>query len=160
MTSTPDFSNTSEVNKLNFSLAAQLSGRWLKNRNKISADLFENDILHSINDKFVNAFNKCQFEGRFQRIEQDNMTFFLDGAHTKESMDICTNWFLKQTENSKDSINVLVFNVTGDRDSAALLSSLHSMNFHYVLFSTNISNSESENGKCGEFYISKYLKPS
>lgn len=149
--SSPDFTKTSEVNKLNFSLAAQLSGRWLRNRNKISEDLFKEDILHSIDDKFVDAFNKCQFEGRFQRIEQGKLTYFLDGAHTKESMEICIKWFSKQIENSKDAVNVLVFNVTGDRDSAAILRSLHSMNFHYALFSTNISNSDSENGKCGEF---------
>lgn len=151
MTSKPDFSRTSEVNKINFSLAAQLSGRWLRNRDKILTNLFEDNVLHSINDKFVEAFNTCQFDGRYQRIEQENLTFFLDGAHTKDSMEISTKWFSKQTEDKKDAINVLVFNVTGDRDSAVILSSLHSLNFHYVLFSTNISNSDSENGTCGEF---------
>jgi len=150
-TSSPDFSKTSEVNKINFSLAAQLSGRWLRNRNKITTNLFEDNVLHSINDKFVEAFNTCQFDGRYQRIEQENLTFFLDGAHTKDSMEICTNWFSKQIEGKKDVVNVLVFNVTGDRDSAAILSSLHSLNFHYVLFSTNISNSDSENGTCENF---------
>lgn len=153
MNSCPDFSKTSEVNKLNFSLAAQISARWLRNRSKISTNLFKNDVLFSINDKFVDAFNKCQNLGRFQRIDQENLTYFFDGAHTKDSMVICANWFLKQTENSKDSINILVFNVTGDRDSAAILGTLHSLNFHYVLFSTNISNSDSENGKCGNFSI-------
>lgn len=82
-------------------------------------------------------------------IVQGNLTYFLDGAHTKESMAICTDWFAKQIK--KDAINILVFNVTGERDSAAILSSLHSLKFHYVCFSTNISNSKSDNGKCGEF---------
>lgn len=135
---------------MNFSLAAQLSARWLRSRNKISEDAFDGDVLHSINDKFIEAFKKCQFEGRFQRIEQENLTFFLDGAHTKESMAICNNWFTKQIEKSSEAINVLVFNVTGDRDAAAILSSLHSMKFNYVCFTTNIANSTSENGKCGE----------
>lgn len=157
MTSSPDFTKTSEVNKSNFSLAAQLSGRWLRTRNKISTDSFRDDVLHSINNKFIDAFNKCHFEGRFQTIEQNNLTYFLDGAHTKESMEVCTDWFSKQIENSQDDLNILVFNVTGDRDSAAILSSLHSVNFHYVLFSTNISNSDSENGKCGESHIRNYL---
>lgn len=152
ITSSPDFDQTSEVNKLNFSLAAQLSARWLRSRNKISEDSFNGDVLHSISDKFVEAFTKCKFEGRFQRIEQDtNLTFFLDGAHTKESMQICTNWFTKQIEKSKNDIKVLVFNVTGDRDAPAILSSLHTMKFDYVCFTTNISTSVSDNGKCGEF---------
>lgn len=78
------------------------------------------------------------------------MTFYLDGAHTKESMEICTKWFSEQIENSKGAINVLVFNITGDRDAAAILKSLHSLNFHYVCFTTNIADSRSDNGQCGE----------
>jgi folylpolyglutamate synthase/dihydropteroate synthase len=151
MNSAPDFSQTSEVNRVNFSLAVQMSARWLRNRNKISQDSFDEEVLRFVDEKFVEAFRRCQFEGRFQRIEKERLTFFLDGAHTKESMDICTNWFKKQIEKSKDVINVLVFNVTGDRDAAAILKSLHSMNFHYVCFTTNIANSKSDNGKCGKF---------
>lgn len=156
MKSAPDFSQTSEVNRINFSLATQLSARWLRNRNKISRDAFDGENLHSVDEKFVDAFRRCQFEGRFQKIQQDRLTFFLDGAHTKESMDICINWFKKQIEDSKDAINVLVFNVTGDRDSAAILSSLHSMDFHYVCFATNIATSKSDDGKCGKLSFSSY----
>lgn len=153
MKSAPDFSQTSEVNRINFSLATQLSARWLKNRNKLSQDVFDGEVLKFVDEKFVEAFRRCQFEGRFQQIKaDDHLTYFLDGAHTKESMEICTSWFKKQIERTKDAINVLVFNVTGDRDSAAILKSLHSMNFHYVCFTTNIANSKSDNGKCGKFY--------
>lgn len=148
--SSPDFTRTAEVNKLNFSLAAQLSARWLRSRNLLSEDAFKGELLHSVDKNFVEAFENCQFAGRFQRIERNHCTYFLDGAHTKESMEICTSWFKKQIEDSSDSINILVFNVTGDRDSAAILSSLHSMNFHYVCFATNISNNSSDNGKNGE----------
>lgn len=148
--SRPDFTQTSEVNKLNFSLATQLSAQWLNNRNMLSKDAFSGGLLRTVDDTFVEAFSKCQFEGRFQRIERENLTYFLDGAHTKESMEICTKWFADQIKASKDSINVLVFNVTGDRNSAAILSSLHSMNFHYVCFATNISDIGSDNGKCGK----------
>jgi folylpolyglutamate synthase len=150
MTTAPDFKQTSEVNKFNFSLAVQLSATWLRNHNKIPSDVFKGDLVHSIGDKFVKAFNKCQFEGRFQRIERDNLTYFLDGAHTKESMEICSSWFANQTKDLKDAINILVFNVTGDRDSAAILRRLHSLNFNYVCFATNISTAKSDTGKNGE----------
>lgn len=156
LASIPDFSQTSEVNKLNFSLAIQLSAQWLKARRKISKEFFVDDCLHSIDAKFVDAFNKCQFEGRFQRIEQNGVTFFLDGAHTKESMEICVDWFAGQIQQMKDCINILIFNVTGDRDSAAILSSLNSKNFHYVCFTTNIATPQADNGKCGECLDSSY----
>lgn len=149
--SAPDFRRTSEVNKLNFSLAAQLSARWLRTRNLISENNFKDGVLHSIGGEFVEALNKCQFEGRFQRIENDSqLTYFLDGAHTKESVEICAEWFAQQTKGDLEAINVLVFNVTGDRDAAAILTSLHSMKFHYVCFTTNISDRDSDNGKCGK----------
>lgn len=154
----PDFTQTSEVNKLNFSLAAQLSGCWLRNHNKLSEDDFIGNVLHSVNDKFVEAYKTCNFAGRFQKIEQDNMTFFLDGAHTKESMEICTAWFKKQVENSNKAINILVFNVTGDRDAAAILRSLHSIDFKHICFTTNVSNSQSDNGKSGKFYYQIIMK--
>lgn len=150
MKSAPDFTQTSEVNRVNFSLATQLSARWLRNRNKISEDVFDGEVLRCVDEKFVDAFRRCQFDGRFQQINNDRLTFFLDGAHTKESMEICTNWFQNQIEKTKDAIKVLVFNVTGDRDSAAILSSLHSMKFHYVCFTTNIVDSKSDNEKCGK----------
>lgn len=45
----------------------------------------------------------------------DNLTFFLDGAHTGESATTCAEWFLGATAPaagalSDDSIRVLVFN--------------------------------------------------
>lgn len=155
--SRPDFTQTSEVNKLNFSLATQLSAQWLNNRSMLSKDAFSGGLLRTVDDTFVDAFRKCQFEGRFQKIERENLTYFLDGAHTKDSMEICTKWFADQIKTSKNSINVLVFNLTGDRDSAAILSTLHSMTFHYVCFATNISDSKSDNGKCGK-PIKSHLK--
>lgn len=146
----PDFTQTSEVNKLNFSLAAQLSARWLRNRQLLPEDAFIGHVLHCIDEKFVEAYSQCNFAGRFQKIEKDNMTFFLDGAHTKESMLICTTWFQKQIADSNDGLNILVFNVTGDRDSAAILSSLHSIDFKHICFTTNVSNNRSDNGKSGK----------
>lgn len=154
--SSPDFTKTEEVIKINFSLATQLSAKWLRNRNKLSESLFKGELLHSIDDNFLEAFRSCQFAGRFQKIERDHLTYFLDGAHTKDSMAICSRWFKKQVESTPGAINILVFNVTGDRDSAAFLSTLHALNFHYVCFSTNIPNVASDNGKCGKIKRSSY----
>lgn len=153
--SKPDFT-TSEVKALNFSLASQLSGKWLKNRQLLSENLFIGDVLNEIPDKFTSAFNKCQFDGRFQVIDGKNdITFYLDGAHTKDSMSICANWFSKQLhkvgDDKSECINVLIFNVTGDRDSELIMKQLHSIRFDYVCFTTNILNNDAYNEKCENF---------
>lgn len=156
----PDFSQTADVNRSNYSLAAQISACWLRKRNKLPCDYFSNDILKVIDKKFVDAYQKCQFEGRFQRIEGEGITFFLDGAHTIDSMRICANWFEKQLEKDNGNLNVLVFNVTGDRDSEQILEQLHSIKFNLVCFTTNILDSESYNEQCGKqnlCVINKYF---
>jgi folylpolyglutamate synthase/dihydropteroate synthase len=42
----------------------------------------------------------------------------------------------------KKSLNILLFNVTGDRDSEHILQSLHSIPFDLVCFTTNIASDE------------------
>ncbi|CAG9783331.1 unnamed protein product [Diatraea saccharalis] len=44
------------------------------------------------------GLKECKWPGRYQIVETSYATFFLDGAHTKESMEICFKWF---TENNK-----------------------------------------------------------
>lgn len=39
------------------------------------------------------GLGKCQWPGRYQVINADYAKFYLDGAHTKESMEICAQWF-------------------------------------------------------------------
>jgi folylpolyglutamate synthase len=147
----PDFSQTSEVDRLNFSLASQLSARWLRNRHRLSEEHFSDNVLRSIDKKFVDAYEKCHFDGRFQRIEDESMTYFLDGAHTIDSMKICSEWFAKQVVNgNQEQLNVLVFNVTGDRDSELILQQLHSIKFDLVCFSTNIPDDESHCEQSGK----------
>lgn len=148
----PDFTSSSEVRALNFSLSTQLSSCWLKNRKLISEDLFIGDEMVAVEHKFIDAFKKCQFNGRFEVIDGGNdITYFLDGAHTKDSMQICADWFSKQLQNkAADCINILIFNVTGDRDSELIMKQLHSIRFDYVCFTTNILNSDAYNEQSGE----------
>lgn len=139
----PDFSHTSEVNRLNFSLASQLAARWLRNRHLLSDTNFDGNLLKTIEKRFVDAFEKCHFDGRFQRIEDEGMTFYLDGAHTIDSMKICSEWFAKQVDDAnREQLNVLVFNVTGDRDSELILRQLYTVGFDVVCFCTNILDSD------------------
>jgi folylpolyglutamate synthase len=153
--SKPDF--THEVNKLNFSLAAQISSRWLRNRKRISESLFENNLLIAIEKQFIDAYQKCNFEGRFQKIDDNKITYYFDGAHTIESMKVCSQWFSKQLSN--DEITILVFNVTGDRDSELIMKQLHSIKFDNVCFTTNIANDDLNvsDGKLHFFMLTNYI---
>lgn len=56
------------------------------------------------------------------------ITYYLDGAHTVESIEQFIDWFLeiKKKEKTSDLTekNVLMFNYTGERDSAKFLNLL------------------------------------
>jgi len=142
--SLPDFKQTSEINKINFSLAAQLSARWLKNRALLSERYFSDNVLIVVESRFIAAIKKFQFEGRFQQIKAGGgINFYLDGAHTIDSMVITSTWFYSKIENEK-TMNILLFNVGGDRDSEKIMHSLLSIPFDVVCFTTNIANDETD----------------
>lgn len=43
--------------------------------------------------KFHAALENCVWPGRFQTVEKGNITYYLDGAHTHQSMKYCARWF-------------------------------------------------------------------
>lgn len=47
-------------------------------------------------------------------------SIYLDGAHTTESLNLCSEWFSKSTKNSNNE-KVLIFNLTGEREAVKLL---------------------------------------
>lgn len=91
---------------------------------------------------------KCESGTRSTGAGDDvtSIHFFLDGAHTKESMDLCIEWFNKSSSSghpsassSVTSVNrVLLFNCTGYRNPIELLTPLlQGPTFRAVLFSPN-----------------------
>lgn len=40
----------------------------------------------------------CVWPGRVQVIRKSNMKYFLDGAHTSDSIDLCSQWFRRKSE--------------------------------------------------------------
>lgn len=73
-------------------------------------------------------------------------SYFLDGAHTMESINVCNKWFSEKTKNSKKK-KALMFNLTGERDSETILKELHKQQFDLVAFVPNQSISDSKSGK-------------
>ncbi|XP_075041257.1 folylpolyglutamate synthase, mitochondrial isoform X2 [Mixophyes fleayi] len=82
--------------------------------------------------------------GRTQVLKHGPISYYIDGAHTSSSIKACVRWFQERALNEEKAemgsvVRVLVFNATGDRDTAALLKLLHPCDFDYAVFCPNIS---------------------
>ncbi|KAI8429436.1 hypothetical protein MSG28_000076 [Choristoneura fumiferana] len=129
----------------NASLAVQLAHAWLKHvkvsglKNKtvkkVGGKLSEIDaVITGVEKGYGREFDvpietvlglkECRWPGRYQKIEGDYATFYLDGAHTAESMVICAQYQNK----------ILIFSATGDRDVEILLKPLTKLHFKVVFF--------------------------
>ncbi|VDD80731.1 unnamed protein product [Mesocestoides corti] len=79
--------------------------------------------------------------GRFQVVQvTKSVTFFLDCAHTTDSIKHCSNWFNTASEMATSTprtqiIRILLFTVTGTRDPGPMLELLQVHNFDAVHFS-------------------------
>jgi len=71
-----------EVQLLNFSLARTVSNSFLRQRAPQS-----NAMLSSLD--IIQGLQAFSWSGRFQSISDDNLAWFLDGAHNKLSLGIC-----------------------------------------------------------------------
>jgi folylpolyglutamate synthase len=132
-----------DVQFINSSLAIQIAKYWIDKYNNNSLNKFKwvqdnhinklddsipilNEII--IDNCFKNGLEKCFWPGRNQIIESDNknVTYYIDGAHTIESIEQFLQWFKKIKINNKNNNekNVLLFNYTGDRDPSKFLQKL------------------------------------
>ena len=62
--------------------------------------------------------------GRGQICENEGVTYYLDGAHTLESVKCATQWFARALPSKGKDPIVLVFHCSHDRDGLALLKSI------------------------------------
>jgi len=87
------------------------------------------------------GLEKTRWPGRNQVVRRKGVEYYLDGAHTEESMMVCVDWFRKAciVEDKIKVFRVLLFNATGDRDVKTLLDPLTKLNLDLVIFCTNLS---------------------
>lgn len=79
--------------------------------------------------------------------------FFIDGAHTIESISVCRNWFINKTSGSSNP-KALIFNLTGNRDVGIFVNELSKCNFNIVIFTPNVGT---ENDRAGNYlYLSMW----
>jgi folylpolyglutamate synthase len=88
-----------------------------------------------LNENFKSGLENCSWPGRNQIIKSNNVTYYLDGAHTADSIEQFISWFKSQGSSGDTQVkNVLLFNFTGERD-AATFKKLLEMKFSAVAFS-------------------------
>lgn len=107
------------VHKLNISLAIQLSMDWLIRLGVLPSD--QDRLLCT--ETIVAGLEQFHWPGRYQVISRGTTRFYLDGAHTLESVVACLEWFAEETSRGGEggrSLKCLLFFVTGTRDVAGL----------------------------------------
>lgn len=85
-----------------------------------------------------------EWPGRTQVLPHGPVTWYIDGAHTTSSIQACVRWFRQAALNEDkpqdgSEVRVLLFNATGDRDTAALLKLLLPCHFDYAVFCPNFT---------------------
>ncbi|KAG8178843.1 hypothetical protein JTE90_016513 [Oedothorax gibbosus] len=155
------------VQNVNVSLALQLTNAWLRHQTEKSDSYFQTLDFDTRNkdfdteeslyfplpmaqtfqicDKTRNGLENCVWPGRFQTVERGRITYFLDGAHTHQSMKYCARWFAEISSQhslkyQKPPLKILLFNCTGDRRTESLLDPLSDLYFDLVIFSPNRIN--------------------
>lgn len=145
-----------DIQRLNASLSIHMALEWMKSQyNKQPSLIMNNRYIDTLlfseyqNDKdelsklgesiflekVVVALTNYKWPGRTQILKTSIADFFLDGAHTVESIVHCISWFRKTSRRS--SSKFLIFNTTGDRDSLKLLKLLVPLDFDRTYFTPN-----------------------
>ncbi|XP_014016003.1 folylpolyglutamate synthase, mitochondrial isoform X1 [Salmo salar] len=145
--------------RCNASLALQLSKTWLQryrqSDDQLAAPVVETRLVSQAtafkpSPIMVKGLEATEWPGRTQTLRHGPVTYYLDGAHTTGSMQACVHWFSQEIQQEESSnrgpvIRVLLFNTTGERDSAAMLKLLEPCQFDFAVFCPNITETITEN---------------
>lgn len=97
-----------------------------------------------LDEPMIKGLQETVWLGRNQILHHGPVTWYIDGAHTTSSIQACVRWFRQVALNEEkpvdgSEVRVLLFNVTGDRDTAALLKQLLPCQFDYAVFCPNFT---------------------
>ncbi|NWH33367.1 FOLC protein, partial [Chloropsis hardwickii] len=142
----------------NAALALQLARTWLQRRGcrglgelkevPPSSELLGRPVplapAFQLTDAMIQGLRDTEWLGRTQVLSHGPVTWYLDGAHTTSSIQACVRWFRQAALNQDQphdgsEVRVLLFNATGDRDTAALLKLLVPCHFDYAVFCPNFT---------------------
>nr|XP_006818428.1 PREDICTED: uncharacterized protein LOC102800632 [Saccoglossus kowalevskii] len=109
-----------EHQRINASLAIQLCRTWIEEHNLHHSDKragFGHTNTYSMDGNiqtasafklpatFISGLRDCCLPGRTQIIKHDNVTYYLDGAHTPMSMKACVKWFKEASAEEEQILN-------------------------------------------------------
>ncbi|KAK7061933.1 folylpolyglutamate synthase [Favolaschia claudopus] len=141
----------------NASLAVHLARAFLSSK---SSPLPSEEVL---TEDFVRGLRNARWPGRCQTVHDptfSNTTWYMDGAHTLESIGCCMQWFVSpgiglEADASKKNNRILIFNCTNGRSGSTFLgtidthitsrlklfnsSEVPSTFFDHVIFCTNVT---------------------
>ncbi|KAK7305793.1 hypothetical protein VNO77_43705 [Canavalia gladiata] len=144
---------------INAGLAVALCSTWLKMNGHLE-DSHLKQIQHTLPEQFIKGLTTASLQGRAQIVldqfidkeKSNELVFFLDGAHSPESMEACARWFSNQVVKmhqgetvQKKSTQILLFNCMSVRDPQLLLPHLmrtcadHGVYFKKALFVPGLS---------------------
>lgn len=152
---------------INAGLAVALASTWLEKEGHV--DRIPLNCTDPLPDQFIKGLSRACLQGRAQIVpdsqvnseekDQDcSLVFYLDGAHSPESMEICARWFshvtkedrrlpssIEQFQTCGNSRKILLFNCMSVRDPMRLLphlvdtSTQNGVRFDLALFVPNQS---------------------
>lgn len=149
-----------EVQSINASLATAMFLSYLR---KLKIPIYDEEDQYKMENsdvpkdisqisnfpkKIIKGLEAAHIDGRSQILKDktlDNLTWFIDGSHTVESINKSAKWFKDEQSKRIDnnSIKILFFNQQS-RNIESLLAELHStldgkVNFDYAVFTTNVT---------------------
>ncbi|KAI9208294.1 Mur ligase [Polychytrium aggregatum] len=141
-----------EHQKINASLAVALCRRWIQEMQASGRMQFPLPYQRVNEDDsvFDAGLELARWPGRAQTFvsaKAPGVQWYLDGAHTNESLSVCADWFKQiagsNVQGSNPHKNILIFNCTNGREGLNLLKPLAELvtsgriQFSRVIFSTN-----------------------
>lgn len=138
-----------EFQKQNAAVAVRLASLHLAKLGVPSLELPEDS---SLPEKFLAGLEDTRWDGRCQTIKNranfDHITWYIDGAHTVESIDVASVWFRESLAKKSGRTRILLFNQQSRENALVLLQTLYknvtspTLKFDHVIFTTNITWSD------------------
>ncbi|RFU33560.1 hypothetical protein B7463_g2781, partial [Scytalidium lignicola] len=132
-----------EFQKSNASLAIALADTALKR-----LDPKYVSSTDSLPKEFVDGLEQAVWRGRCETKMEGNITWYLDGAHTMDSIKVAAQWFSNESS-QRSAKRVLIFNQQGQREAMELVEQLFNtisgeglVHFDQVIFCTNAAREE------------------
>ncbi|KAJ0395810.1 hypothetical protein ATCC90586_007283 [Pythium insidiosum] len=123
-----------DYQRVNAGLAAALASTWLKHKR---GDAFSADTTTMLEPVIRDGLARAFWPARSHIVDAPSRRFYIDGAHTLRSLEVCAEWFQQATRASKTpatSAAALIFTIHHERNVASLIAPLLALPFERVYF--------------------------